>query len=580
MNMIENKHVTIAYNGETIPKRIELGNQNENVDANIYFHIANDELKNYHKYLLASNGNYSDVLPIIDDKVKVSTALTSISGRWTLQVAFCEEEPTDLDATSVLNDRHISLSNEFVGFVNSSKYPVNGANKPMDANLQVWYENITQNMQILNDVTSTLENEVNELKNNVSKDWDINDETHGGFIKNRPIYRRTGYNLIGHEAKSGSAFSGKEGEFLTYQGIYSGQVIIGAKYRFTVDNNYVFDAVGVNEKRIEYVSGDFIGKIYDTGLTIPYYIYEETGKDSGHDFKLEVYVENEIIIEDSYIPSLQSDYSVEDETDSRYIANKIIKEGYHYEVLMKDATFEYDPTLTQYPKTIYGVVNGYSLFTSEFLKSHGDADDIYLIVFDNGVSKIEMESYHDNTNFIACYYEPNGQFYGKYGIRIDSNTKWTVTVPDFCYNERNGDVKVSIYYRLSDEKILVKKDKTPLIKPLVLDATIDYTLLPFKGDEALQAILDGRQILIKVINSGSTEYSDTDNVRNYMPVFQYQLPNHENSYLYLLYLKDGLATNLTNALGALMQGGAPNFDAVYGSIKLALSKSYTECPLK
>lgn len=257
-----------------------------------------------------------------------------------------------------------------------------------------------------------------------------------------------------------------------------------------------------------------------------------------------------------------------------------IKEDYAYELLMKDATFEYGSTNG---KNVTGVVNGYSLFTQSYLVSHWEYD--YLVVCDNGVSQLEMKFWSsnggnaDNKN-IECYFNLNGQLYYKYFITISSDTQWAVNIPDFFYNERNGDVKINIYYRLSDEKILVKQDKTPVTKPLILDSTIDYTVLPFKGDEALQAILDGRQILIKVINSGSTEYSDTDNVRNFMPVFQYQLPNHENSYLYLLYLKDGLATNLTNALGALMQGGTANFDAVYGSIKLALSESYTETPLK
>ena len=247
----------------------------------------------------------------------------------------------------------------------------------------------------------------------------------------------------------------------------------------------------------------------------------------------------------------------------------VIKEGYAYEVLMKNATFEYSRTSGN---TACGNINGYSLFTDDFLTSHdvytsGYGVKNWLVIVDNG----------DNTyQFVACF-DTGGIKYAYddryFYILCNSDTQWSVEVPSDIYNERNGDVKITILYGY--ENSLAKKDGTPLTKPLILDATIDYTVLPFKGDEALQAIIDGRQILVKVPNADGSNFTT-----NFMPVFQYQLPNHENSYLYLLYLKDGLATNLTNALGALMQGGTANFDAVYGSIKLALSKSYTECPLK
>lgn len=89
------------------------------------------------------------------------------------------------------------------------------------------------------------------------------------------------------------------------------------------------------------------------------------------------------------------------------------------------------------------------------------------------------------------------------------------------------------------------------------------------GDDALDAILKGKQILIKVPNkNGNTLYS------NFMPVLQYQLPNENNNYLNLYYLKDGIAENILVA----MQTGS--FDGVYGVIEMMLSETYTECPLK
>lgn len=95
------------------------------------------------------------------------------------------------------------------------------------------------------------------------------------------------------------------------------------------------------------------------------------------------------------------------------------------------------------------------------------------------------------------------------------------------------------------------------------------------GDDALDAILKGKQILIKVPNkNGNTLYS------NFMPVLQYQLPNSNNNYLVLFYLKDGIAENLLTALQAAMQGNTSAFDGVYGVIEMMLSETYTECPLK
>lgn len=100
--------------------------------------------------------------------------------------------------------------------------------------------------------------------------------------------------------------------------------------------------------------------------------------------------------------------------------------------------------------------------------------------------------------------------------------------------------------------------------PYVIDSEA-YTY----GDDALNAILNGQQVLIKVPNkSNATLYS------NFMPVLQYQLPNENNDYLVLFYLKDGIAENIMTA----MQTGS--FAGVYGVIEMKLSKTYTECPLK
>lgn len=248
-----------------------------------------------------------------------------------------------------------------------------------------------------------------------------------------------------------------------------------------------------------------------------------------------------------------------------------VKEGYYYELLMKDATFTYSSTADNSAK---GSITGNSLFTMDYFDKNSDKAK-WMIILDNGVNKYALEGNSHNTQSgkgIKYHFENVSYLFLLNG---NDNTYWDISIPVSIYNEKNGDVKVSVLCATTEEKTLVKENFVPVAKPLILDSTMSYSQLPFKGDEALQAILDGRQILIKVPNaSGGTLYA------NYMPIFQYQLPDQNNNYLSLLYLKDGLGNNLVTALGALMQGGAPDFSTVYGQLDLPLSKTYTETPLK
>lgn len=110
------------------------------------------------------------------------------------------------------------------------------------------------------------------------------------------------------------------------------------------------------------------------------------------------------------------------------------------------------------------------------------------------------------------------------------------------------------------------------MKPFLLDADMlaSYNTDPQYGDAALQAILDGRQILIKTPNrDGGTT------VHNYSPVYMYQIPNVGNDHLYLFYLRDEKQTLDLTAMGL----GTIELP-VQADLKMVLSKVYTECPLK
>ena len=110
------------------------------------------------------------------------------------------------------------------------------------------------------------------------------------------------------------------------------------------------------------------------------------------------------------------------------------------------------------------------------------------------------------------------------------------------------------------------------MKPLLLDADMasTYDAEPQYGDEALAAVIAGRQILIKTPNADGKTYN-----ANYSPVYMYQVPNKDSDYLYLFYLKDEKQTIDLSAVG-MGQFQMP----LYGELQMKLSRTYTECPLK
>lgn len=91
------------------------------------------------------------------------------------------------------------------------------------------------------------------------------------------------------------------------------------------------------------------------------------------------------------------------------------------------------------------------------------------------------------------------------------------------------------------------------------------------GDAALEAIKEGREILVKVPNADGGKYT-----ANYSPVYFKQLPNFENKYLYLFYLKDE-KQDLSALLG---QPAGTVLMPTYGQLKMLLSQKYNSSPLE
>lgn len=109
------------------------------------------------------------------------------------------------------------------------------------------------------------------------------------------------------------------------------------------------------------------------------------------------------------------------------------------------------------------------------------------------------------------------------------------------------------------------------LEPLVLyhENAGEYDSNTDMGDKALEAILNGRQILVRVPNSDGKTYTAI-----FSPVLMYQLPNNESDYLYLFYLKDEKQNIDLSALGV----GTVQIP-IYGELQMKLSTTYHECPL-
>lgn len=110
-------------------------------------------------------------------------------------------------------------------------------------------------------------------------------------------------------------------------------------------------------------------------------------------------------------------------------------------------------------------------------------------------------------------------------------------------------------------------------EPLLLDADMVETYLSESsyGDAALKAIKSGRNILVRVPNADGGNHTAI-----YSPTIMYQLPNYQNKYLHLFFLRDE-----KQDLSALVDlpNGSVQIPA-YGQLKMLLSQEYNSNPME
>lgn len=126
-----------------------------------------------------------------------------------------------------------------------------------------------------------------------------------------------------------------------------------------------------------------------------------------------------------------------------------------------------------------------------------------------------------------------------------------------------------IYTNVQSGEFFYLKKSHPS-EPLVLSENGLYEEDTTWGDTAMRAIMEGKQILVRLNNADGGKYTAL-----YSPIMNYQLPNYQNEYLYLFFLKDA-KQDFSSILG-LPDGTA--LMPTYGQLKLKLSHTYNQTPL-
>lgn len=110
-------------------------------------------------------------------------------------------------------------------------------------------------------------------------------------------------------------------------------------------------------------------------------------------------------------------------------------------------------------------------------------------------------------------------------------------------------------------------------EPLLLNADDADTYLTDStyGDTALEAIKTSRNILVKVPNADGGNFTAI-----YSPILMHQVPNYQNKYLYLFFLRDE-KQDLSALLG---QPAGTVLMPTYGELKMLLSQEYNTNPLE
>lgn len=269
----------------------------------------------------------------------------------------------------------------------------------------------------------------------------------------------------------------------------------------------------------------------------------------------------------------QPDWNQNDSTAPDYIKNRPFYGEVKYATLAKVKVTSASELKSGYFVSTVKLPSARYIFGEEYIievngekysTSLGAYYDIIMGGYDLVLGDAERKFYLGNYYYTTNGNPPvNGDAYiGELSIYLHKDVTLPATVK--VYQE------VQEIHKL-DEKYL--PDELVDRKPIKLDANMAETYLNDSsyGDAALEAIKDGKQILVKVPNASGDNY-----VVNYSPVYTYQIPNYANKYLYLFFLRDEKQD--LSALLSLPDGSVQI--PVYDQLKMLLSQEYNSNPLE
>ena len=137
--------IKIGIDGIPSEKNILLGNKYENNDTIINFELPSD-FDNYNKYVIAVNGSESRIIPVLNNRMTVSSALTELAGNWAMYL-MCRETSIDLSAyvpdISAKDNEHVFISDGFIGTVVNVQIDKRTVERiPLDTNLKIVYDDL------------------------------------------------------------------------------------------------------------------------------------------------------------------------------------------------------------------------------------------------------------------------------------------------------------------------------------------------------------------------------------------------------------------------------------------------------
>lgn len=409
----------------------------------------------------------------------------------------------------------------------------------------------------------------------VQADWNQNDPAARDYIKNRPFYDDEKWR-IAHEVQQFVSTSTGIDWIIGSDNIFD-TVPIGTKCRIVVDGATYIGTMAAEPENTGYYYR-YIGNghlknsdLPDTGEP---FVFFANGLDCmamipcdtlPSAATISVLESGEIVrIDPKFLPDpVQADYGQNDSNARDFIKNRPFYREQKWKCVQEPQVVDVFPS----DASITGELGAFGNYYN-FLRNTYPTGTVFKLVIggDSYTGTYKMNNsgtmgYIGNAALIKSQWGPDT---GEDFLLYDGGS-----MEALCIATRKPltECEVSVYM-LEGEELVVDPQYASLLsggsQPYVIDAEA-YTY----GDDALAAILAGRQIYVKVpsqIPGGL--------YANFMPVIQYQLPQSGNDYLTLIYLKDGIAQNI---MAALQTG---SFDAVYGQIVMLLSQSYDDCPLK